>query len=296
MARLFIHKDIENYFHVFDAAANDPQQEASVVKLYEAGKVILLQGLRVEYDAAFLASVEFPSGVKALKKFKSVSFVKDYFERGAFPEELLDQCFKADRGRLRYFAEQVRGLNDQLTRIAKRFFPGYRHISPRITWRLTETLNENLHFDVYNDDLPDHHLRLFVNLDVVPRIWHTSFTLEHALANHLEALDPDFIRTATPGRICWDLCFAIFGGLEVAGREGAPKHIGFFDPGDVWLVDSRKISHQIFFGRRAVSTEFAVAVDSMDDPSSHYYALVERYRKRFLEAGPSRSRELGSAS
>jgi hypothetical protein len=135
MARLFVHKDIENYFHVFDAAANDPQQEASVVKLYEAGKVILLQGLRVEYDAEFLASVEFPSGVKALKKFKSVSFVKDYFERGAFPEELLDQCFKADRGRLRYFAEQVRGLNDQLTRIAKRFCPRYRLTSPRITWR-----------------------------------------------------------------------------------------------------------------------------------------------------------------
>jgi hypothetical protein len=50
----------------------------------------------------------------------------------------------------------------------------------------------------------------------------------------------------------------------------------------VWLVDSRKVSHQIFYGRRALSTEFAVDPATMDEPSTHYFAVVERYRARLL--------------
>jgi hypothetical protein len=74
----------------------------------------------------------------------------------------------------------------------------------------------------------------------------------------------------------------VFGGFETAGREGKPKHIAFFEPNEIWLVDSRKVSHQIFYGRRAASTEFAIDVSSMEDPLQHYYAVVDRFRARHL--------------
>ncbi len=222
------------------------------------------------------STVEYVQG--ALKKFKSARFVDD--RNGPEARLLLKLVFSGDEGKLRYFGEQVALVNRQINEVAATLFPSYRLLTRPITWRLTETVNENLHVDVYNDDLPDHHLRMFLNLDVTPRIWHTSYTLEWMLQHKLHLLAPDFVRTATPGRICHDLNFAVFGGFETAGREGAPKHIAFFEPGELWLVDSRKVSHQIFYGRKALSTDFAVEVASMVDPSKHYYALVERYRAK----------------
>ena len=282
MAILYPHKDVENYFVTLDFPPTATSQLQNVVKLYEAGKVILLNGARIEFDQKFFDSVQFPKGQKDLEKFKSNRFVDEYFSKMETPPELLDSCFRGDLGRLRYFAEQVRSVNQQVRAIADRLFTNYRYLNNSITWRLTETLNENLHVDVYREDLPNHHLRIFVNLDSIHRIWHTSFSLEYILANYLCLLDPDFVRSATPGRICRELNMAVFGGWESAGREGRPKHISFFEPGEVWVVDSRKVSHQIFYGRRAVSTEFAVDNASMDDSSTHYYSMVERHRQAFL--------------
>jgi hypothetical protein len=180
------------------------------------------------------------------------------------------------------FVREVQGVNRQLTDLVRRLFPGYRFLTTPLTWRFTETMNENLHVDVYKDDLPDHHVRLFVNLDSVTRIWHTSYTLEYMLEHFLHLLQPEFVRRASPGRVCHDLNFAVFGGQDVVARDDRPRHAIFFAPGDVWLVDSRQVSHQIYWGRNAVSTDFPVAVNSMRDPARHYFALVERFRRTLV--------------
>ena len=279
MAILYPHQDLEDYFVTVDC--NAPSEVRNVVQLYEEGKVILLRGARIEFDRSFFDSVQFPNDLKSLKKLKSQRLI-DESDAEKISQKLLVSCFQGDEGRLRYFVEQVRSVNQQIQAIASRLFANYRFLNNSITWRLAETLNENLHVDVYGEDLPDHHLRLFLNLDSVYRIWHTSFSLEHMLGDYLHLLDPEFVRSATAGRICRELNMAVFGGWELAGRDGRPRHIGFFEPGEVWLVDSRKVSHQIFYGRRAVSTEFAVDNASMNDPSTHYYAIVERHRERFL--------------
>ena len=52
----------------------------------------------------------------------------------------------------------------------------------------------------------------------------------------------------------------------------------YFDPGDIWIVDSRLISHQIFYGRRAISIDFFVEPASMLNSSKHYLALAKKYR------------------
>ena len=330
MANISRHQDLEDYFVETDASNLGRIDARAVCSDYESGKAILLKGLRLDYDRAFLASVTFPAAPKPLKKFAShrfleevgagpaASLVRSFLHRvrarfgargrgragagdgaaangrpGEMPSmsrQVLEQVFDGDRGRLRYFTEQVRHLNAQILRVCRTLFPDYRAIHESITWRFSETVNENLHVDVYAEDLPEHHLRLFVNVDDSPRLWHASWTLEQLLRDHLHRLDPEFVRTATPGRICHDLNFLVFGRVGEAGRDGQPRHIASFEPGEVWLVDSRKVSHQIVYGRRAISTDFAIERASMMDPEQHYYALVERHRRARASAGAGAGR------
>jgi hypothetical protein len=284
MAYIFRHPSVEDYFHVLDAAGTAAPLAEKAGRLYESGQVFLLQNTRIDCDRKFLSELAL-TDEKVFKKLKSVSIAERHARDPHAFDDMIAQHFNGDAGRFKYFAEQVRSTNRQVAALIDRLFPRYKVLRPSITWRMTETINENLHVDVYNEDLPDHHVRLFVNLDVIPRIWHTSHTLETLLANHLGVLDEKFLRTATPGRICHALNFAVFKGFEEAGREGAPKHIIFFEPGDVWAVDSRKVSHQIFYGRKALSTEYAVKPESMLDPSTHYFKVVDRHRAARLGTG-----------
>lgn len=277
MAIIYRHPLVEDYFHSLDCSGNAQAVAARACSLYETGQAFLLENVHVDCDRAFLSTLDL-SDEKIFKKLKSVSLSDRYRREPRAFDEIIARHFDGDVGRFRYFTEQVVHTNRQVSTIVDRLFPKYDVIRPSITWRMTETINENLHVDVYNEDLPDHHIRVFVNLDVVPRIWHTSHTLETLLMRHLDLLPDEFLRTATPGRICHALNFAVFKGFEEAGREGCPKHIAFFEPGEVWAVDSRKVSHQIFYGRKALSTEYAVKSESMRDPSQHYYSIVERYR------------------
>lgn len=283
MAQIFKHPALEDYFHEVDFGADDRDLAKLATDLYEKGQMFVLRGAVVEFDREFFSQLAFV-GDPGFKKMKSLSFGHRLSHDAAATQQLSLKYFGGDSGRLRYFTEQIALVNKQVAGFIDRLFPSYQVIRPSITWRLSETINENLHIDVYNEDLPDHHVRLFVNLDIVPRIWHTSFTLDGLLKQHLGLLDEKFIRTATPGRICHALNFAVFKGFEEAGREGCPKHIAFFDPGEVWVVDSRKVSHQIFFGRKALSTEYAIKPESMTTPTQHYFSIVERRRAEYLES------------
>lgn len=296
--QLFPHPEVEAYFDVVDASDLDAATAVQVARAYEDGRAVLLTGVRPEFDAAFVAAIDCP-GTDVLKKLKSVGVAAyhDLVVAQRAPARdpaaarnspagqylrLLDEVLHGDAGRMDHLMDQVRSVNGFLQDLVAKIFPTYRLTTRSITWRLAETLNENLHVDVYNQDLPDHHVRMFVNLDDTYRIWHTSHRLDRLLHDHLAELPSELVAHGTPGRICHALNFQAFGGFERSGREGAPKHICFFEPGEVWLVDSRKVSHQIFFGRRAVSTDMQVDPASMLDPEKHYYRSVERRRSELL--------------
>lgn len=277
MARIFKHPDLEDYFLSYDyTQSNSDTHVLPITTSYELGKTILLKNVSIDFDADFLESVRFPTSVN-FKKFKSNRFLEDKSHSSAASLSILEECFDGDNERFDYFYQQAKSINNQISEVAKRLFPDYEILNPSITWRLNETINENLHVDVYNKDLPHHHLRIFVNLDTIPRIWHTSYTLDYLLKHKLHLLNTAFLRDASPGQVCYALNFAVFKGFEEAGREGCPKHIAFFEPGEVWLVDSRKVSHQIFYGRKALSTEFSISKTSMYEPRLHYFDLVNSY-------------------
>jgi hypothetical protein len=121
---------------------------------------------------------------------------------------------------------------------------------------------------------------MFVNLDSVPRIWNTGFTLEELLDRFGHVLTDRELAETGPGLLCRYLNQRVYGGLSNAGRDGQPRHTAFFEPGDVWMVDSRKVSHQIFYGRRALSVDYWAAPESMARPEKYYLRAVEDYRLR----------------
>jgi hypothetical protein len=294
MATIFRNKELEDYFIEVDCSDLSGVVPDDICRYYEVGQVILLSGFKVDFDKEFIASVNFPDTPKSLKKFPSHKFLElearesRYFglksllcsarHQPSLSGQVLQQVFQGNRQRFCYFKEQVRHVNNQILFLCQALFPMYERIHDSITWRFSETRNENMHVDIYTEDLPEHHLRLFVNMDTVPRLWNTSWTLEQMLQSHLDKLDPLFVQQATSGRICHDLNFQVFGRMRDAGRDGQPRHIAFFEPGEVWLVDSRKVSHQIVYGRRAISTDFAIVRQSMLDQDQHYYNVVDRFR------------------
>jgi hypothetical protein len=134
-------------------------------------------------------------------------------------------------------------------------------------------------FQVHAERISAQVTPILVNLDIVPRIWHTSHTLEGLLQQFGHRLTDAELATLGPTALCRLLCKRVYGGLAQAGKDGQPRHTAFFLPGEVWMVDSRRISHQIFYGRRALSLDYRATPESMNDPSKHYTRSVEAYRR-----------------
>lgn len=60
---------------------------------------------------------------------------------------------------MNHFTDPVRLINGQVDALVVPIFPSDRIEQHSITRRLNETVNKNLHFDVYKEDRPNQHLR-----------------------------------------------------------------------------------------------------------------------------------------
>ena len=61
--------------------------------------------------------------------------------------------------------------------------------------------------------------------------------------------------------------------------ENEPRHRIAFDPGEVWLGESRLISHQIYYGEAAMVYMWFVDTSSMADPANRFNERVERLHR-----------------
>ena len=85
-------------------------------------------------------------------------------------------------------------------------------------------------------------------------------------------------QTCDGGEIFTEINRAAFGGKSWVWWDRGLRHVAYFDPGDVWAVDSRQRAHQIFYGRRAVSFDYFVDPASMKRPERHYLQIAEQFR------------------
>ncbi len=280
MTQLFAHPEVEDYFveHDFRLAARQDGQAArqAVIDDFVGEKLILLRGLTFDADLPFLRSVTFHQKWKwkklALTRFHAIPADK----RRNDPEiiEFVKDIFRDDWARFEYFVQQSAKINDQVLAALDLVFSSYRFSQRHVVWRFTETRVENLHFDV------DRHcdglelVRLYVNLDDAPRMWYTSGTFSTAAYEWYDKLKLSRFRGQSTDALLKTLDTGVFGDWNARGRDKVARHLVLFEPGDVWLLDGRRVSHQVMYGRRVISTLFVAGQDGVPDPMKTFAHTV----------------------
>jgi len=193
--------------------------------------------------------------------------------------------FGGDVGRYAYFEQQVNAVNAQLRGVLDEILSHHDIAAKDIVWRHTETRVENLHFDEDRNSDAIESVRAYLNMDEVPRIWHTTHTLSLLMAHYYSELDLKRYENEPLERLLHVLSVRLFGNWHSRGREQFPHHMVLFEPGDLWITDGRTVPHQVIYGRRVISTFYRLAIDHLPD---WHPSLSNRVRQlhRSLQAGP----------
>lgn len=280
MVDLFFNPNLPNYF-VEAPEVTSAATARSFVPEFEAAKVVTFPNLKADIDHEFWSKLdtrEYP----ALRKLGG-QIQDDNNLTVKLHRESLEQR-GVEPGLVSALCDQFQSIYGGLLPVYRAVFADYAFEKKKVVWRLSTLMNENMHFDVYAEERSEHFARMFINLDNQPRIWQTSWTIDDLVAKLKGRIPESAIREKSRADLWKELSFTLFGPSPQEWWDDQPHHVAYFEPGDVWIVDSRQVAHQIFYGRRALSIDFSVARESMRDPSRHYLAFVDRFRAENLEA------------
>ena len=276
MPSLFVNPKLPNYF-LSAPEVTGAENARSFVDEYEGAKVVVFPNLAQGIDHDFWAGLD-TDNYPELKKFSPI------LQPELDPDDQRRELKKAltvkgiDKPLANDLAREFNNLIARLIPAYERIFADYEFDKRKVMWRLNTIMAENMHVDAYKHESEVHFARMFVNLDTQPRIWHTSWRIEDMFEKARGTVPPEKLEGLSRGEV-WNIFNASF--FSQNSREwwdDQPRHIAFFEPGDVWIVDSRQVAHQIFYGRRALSIDFSVPKERMKDPSLHYLDIAERFR------------------
>lgn len=301
MATIVRHPSVADYIveMSLDEIAERPH---GVTDLFEDGRLIIIKDYRLAFDHEALESlnsridgVEDERILRKLKKLEATVF----FE-GRAPETIYDT--NGDPKSLRFdnpvrqalfetlchgdpaifnrASSALKSAHDELNRIFKACFPDYipKKLVPSI--RLTETLFENLHWDNHSMIEDFHQARIFCNLDSRKRIWNLGdHCLDYLEANYDQHGLAQFAER-DPTEMLRYISKQILGGTTDIYKDARPRHNVAFDPGEVWICESRMIAHQIWYGQRATVYMWYVDINSMHDQGRRFNARIEDLHAR----------------
>jgi hypothetical protein len=279
VAELFINPELPNYF-VSAPDVTDAESARSFVREFENAMVVSFPNLKANIDHDFWAALD-TDRYPGLRKFSPQVNLEDPADTTVHRKTLLDRG--VDKPTTTALCDQFRAIYEAVLPAYRAIFGSYQFTNQKVVWRLNTIMNENMHLDVYADEVEDHFARMFINLDTQPRIWHTSWTVDDMVARLEGTLPRELLLHGSRADIWKELTFSIFGRSPQHWWDSEPRHVAYFAPGDIWIVDSRQVAHQIFYGRRALSIDFTVRRESMQDPDRHYLNFVDRFRANSLD-------------
>jgi hypothetical protein len=179
-----------------------------------------------------------------------------------------------------YLQSQITGFNSQLRRGLNILFPAYHSLwQANITWRLTHTVEEGMHFDSFDRgsplDAPSktlHRVKIFLNIDSEPRVWRTSLDLPGVLSACRDQL-PDEL----PDDV--NVLNSVIDKLGVL--KALPYHKLAYPTMSAVICNSEAVAHEVVYGRRVIGGEFLCAQEDMLDPGK----LTHRCLRGWLEQG-----------
>lgn len=273
MPKLFLNPNLPDYF-LSAPEVTSAADARSYVDEYEAANVISFPNLKIGIDHEFWANLN-TDKYPTLKKFgidlnatsDNLEQHRRYLISGGLDGALTDAI-----------CQQMEAIYRVLLPAYKAIFADYAFDRRKVMWRLNTIMAENMHVDTYKVEVEHHFARMFVNLDTQPRIWHTSWRIADMVRQAEGRIPPDQMESLSRGEVWGTLNTTFFGKSSRQWWDDQPRHIAFFNPGDIWIVDSRQISHQIFYGRRALSIDFYVPKERMKNPDLHYLSIAEQFR------------------
>ena len=289
MALIERHPDVPDY--IVEMSLPEIASRGGIADLFEEGQLILIKDYRLNFDFGALQALSKSTDAitdkdlrRRLKKLTS-----PYFFDGEAPRErrgrlifadpvrqaVFDILCRGDRDIFERAARALRYSHDETLRIFDVCFPGYDPFRFIPSVRLTRTMFENLHWDNHSIDDDFHQARIFANLDSRPRIWSISHRFTDWVRDHYDQYDLSRFAGKDPNLMLDFIGSSVLGGTVKTWMDREPRHRVAFDPGEVWLGESRLISHQIYYGEAALVYMWFVSVDSMANPSNRFNARVD---------------------
>jgi len=194
---------------------------------------------------------------------------------------LLEVFFDGVFEKFEYFEQQALSAHNQVVQLRTDLLPGYVFYNDQsLTYRFTQTLFENLHWDYFPGYPDKHQVRMFANIDKEPRIWN----LSHSLFSYLDQEYKNFKLEQFIGKNQHDVIIhvdsQVLKGMSGRCKDGFPRHHVAFEQGEVWIADSRKISHQIYYGNRSIIYAMEVEIGSMLDGNSRFNKQMEALHRK----------------
>lgn len=314
MALIERHPQVPDY--IVEMSLAEIAARGGVADLFEEGQLILIKDYRLQFDFEALTalsksteSIADPELRRKLKKLTAPCF----FE-GKAPKERNGKLVFADPVRQAIYetlcggeretfdraARALRQSHTEALRIFETCFPNYDAFRFIPSLRLTRTMFENLHWDNHSIDDDFHQARIFINLDNRPRIWSVSHRYTEWARDHYVEHDLGRFAGKDPNLMLDYIAGSVLGGTANTWMDSEPRHRIAFEPGEVWLGESRLISHQIYYGEAALVYMWFVNVGSMANSANRFNNQVEALHQelngRVVTAEDKQAGDLGQAA
>lgn len=289
MAVIERHPAVDDHF--LELSLAEISDRGGIADIFEDGKVVLLKDYRLNFDFDAVQalcrstdSIEDSSLRKKLKKMTSPLFFdgeKPVEKNGRLlfkepvRQALFDVICDGDRDVFDRASRALKGAHEEVLRLFDICFPTYVPFRLVPSVRLTRTLFENLHWDNHSIDDDFHQARIFTNLDTRPRIWHIGHRFPDWVRAHYDEYDLGRFANRDPNLLINFITGDVLGGTGKSWMDNEPRHRIAFEPGEVWLGESRMISHQIYYGESAMVYMWFVEVESMFEPKNRFNARIE---------------------
>lgn len=300
MAVIDRHPDVSDY--IIEISLKDVMARRGIADLFEGGHLVILKDYRLNFDfqallgiARSVADVDLEMR-RRLKKLVATSFFegdkpKGLFGRANFSDSLrqaiYDKICHGDRQTFNRVSRALESAHKEALQIFAACFPDYEPFRFIPSLRLTRTLFENLHWDNHSIDGDFHQARLFANLDTRPRIWNVSHRIPDWIRSFYDEHDLGRFAGRDPNLLIDYVTGTVFGGTQSTWMDHQPRHRIAFDPGEVWLGESRLISHQIVYGESAMVYMWFVQTGSMSNPDNRFNNRIEEVHREMQKRPPS---------
>ena len=275
MAKITLNPAVDDYVVEIDWGPSPglaAETRELVLSSFEDGKLIVFRNHPLKVDYALLNSFELPDD-EGLRKLSYRRLLYPWPWRTESRRAILG-AFGGNLAQYLRVRAEIQRVNEGLSALCDEIFPGYRVLKKQYSWRFlpTDLGVHPVHLDSYGGHGELHYVRLFLNLDVAPRVWRVADRLDTIVRRDHAELDWDALSGLSDDRFCFEI------NRHVA-RQGAeiPTHEAAFEQGDLWLCDTRKIPHGVVAGHRMVATHFWVDPASMADPSKAIDPTVAAY-------------------